>query len=302
MISQRKLRRASAIVAVAAAALVGVAACAGSGSDSGAEGVASSQGPSAQPFGTPNDPPADGDSSQNPEETKDAVTPTPERLQREASIDLTVSDVDEAATKVRRTASSVGGQISSEQISTSATVVVEVPTERLEAALDALEAIGVVDNRSLSTTNVTSEYVDTEARIRTAKASVARLRALMSTATKLSDIVALEGELSSRQGDLESLQSRFDELKNTTATAPITVELTPDDVPGARDHSDTGFLAGLTAGWSALLGVLAASATALGALLPFLAALALVAGAPAWLLRRRFRRTHFAPPVASEGD
>ena len=64
-----------------------------------------------------------------------------------------------------------------------------------------------------------------ESRIKTQRASVARIRELMDQATKLSDVVTLEGELSSRQADLESLLAQQTSLKDRTSLATITLSL-----------------------------------------------------------------------------
>ena len=60
---------------------------------------------------------------------------------------------------------------------------------------------------------------------RTARASLARVRVLMDKAATIADVVALEGELSRRQADLESLQAQQRVLADQTAQATVTVRL-----------------------------------------------------------------------------
>ena len=128
------------------------------------------------------------------------------------SIALTVEDVDAAAAKVRSVALAEKGLVLSESISSEpddvvtggfSTITIAVPTARLDAALDALAEVGKVHSRTTATDDVTAQYVDTASRVETMKASVERVRALMSKATRLGDIVSLESELSRRQADLE---------------------------------------------------------------------------------------------------
>jgi hypothetical protein len=57
-----------------------------------------------------------------------------------------------------------------------------------------------------------------------------------------------------------------------------------------EEPDERGFLFGLKEGWDAFTNTVAALATVVGALLPFLLAFALI-GVPLWRLRRRFRRT-----------
>ena len=87
------------------------------------------------------------------------------------------------------------------------------------------------------------------------QASVDRVRALMSQATKLGDIVALEAELSRRQADLEATQSQLAALKDSVAMSPVEVRLSTDEQVLEQADDDTGFLAGLKAGWTAFTGL-----------------------------------------------
>jgi hypothetical protein len=78
----------------------------------------------------------------------------------------------------------------------------------------------------------------------------------------------------------------------------ITVRLsTPEKyVPPPDALEGAGFLAGLRAGWHALLDVFVVGLTVLGAVLPFLG-VGLLVGVPAWIgIRALVRRRRLAPP------
>ena len=63
----------------------------------------------------------------------------------------------------------------------------------------------------------------------------------MDQATKLSDVVTLEGELSSRQADLESLLAQQASLKDRTTLATITLDaLGAAEKPEAAEKEDDG--------------------------------------------------------------
>jgi Flp pilus assembly protein TadB len=129
------------------------------------------------------------------------------------------------------------------------------------------------------------------------QASVDRVRALMTRATDLTQVVALESELSRRQADLEALESQLAALKDSVAMSPVQVSLTT--VPGViATDAGTGFLAGLTHGWRAFTASVVVVLTVLGAVLPF-AVLALVVGIPLWWWLRRRRSAQ--PTAVSAG-
>ena len=167
-------------------------------------------------------------------------------------------------------------------------ITISVPTAQLDATLDRISAIGEVYSRNTSTQDVTAQVVDTQSRLKTMQASVERVRALMTQATKLGEIVTLEAELSRRQADLEALQSQLAALEDSVALSPVEVRLSTDEDVLADADDDTGFLAGLAAGWRAFTVSVTMLLTALGALLPFAAAAALViTPVVLWLRRRR---------------
>ena len=236
------------------------------------------------------------------------------KLARRADISITVADVDAAAAKVRAIAAAAKGMVVAEAISSEpddpslggfSSITISVPTAELDATLDRLAELGKVHSRNATTDDVTAQYVDTESRVKTMQASVDRVRALMSQATKLGEIVALEAELSRRQADLEATQSQLAALKDSVAQSPVEVRLSTDEQVLEEADDSTGFLAGLEAGWTAFTGSVTVLLTALGAVLPFAALAALVLVPLLAWLRRRAPRTAAptqpavpAPPAA----
>jgi hypothetical protein len=168
----------------------------------------------------------------------------------------------------------------------SSTTTLRVDPGRVDALLRDLSALGTVVSSSRSSDDVTAEVADVGARVSNAEASVARVRALMARAGSIGDVVALEGELSRRQGDLEALQARQRTLADQTAQASITVTLVDSGAPVQTATADTGFLAGLRAGWDAFTSALVVALTVVGALIPFLLLLLPLAAFGWWLLRR----------------
>ena len=99
-------------------------------------------------------------------------------------------------------------------------------------------------------------------------------RALLAQAKSLNDLVMLESEVANRESDLASLQAKKRRLADLTALSTITVVAArAGRRAGRRRRGPPGFLAGLKAGWNALLASLGVLLTVLGALLPWLVAL-----------------------------
>lgn len=229
---------------------------------------------------------------------------------RTVSITVQVKDVPKALAKVRTTTENAGGFVGSETTtlneeegiegeegSESTDIVLRVPVAEYERVLEALEGTGKLLNREAEAEDVTEQVVDVESRLTTQRASVNRIRELMDKATKLSDVVTLEGELSRRQADLESLLSRQASLKNRTSLATINLSLSESPVKESDEDDDPGFLDALAGGWSAFVTMLRWIVVTLAAVLPFAAAAALLVFA--WLRLTRTRRQDPAPATVT---
>jgi hypothetical protein len=189
-------------------------------------------------------------------------------------------------------ATRVGGEVDSDDRTSgkyaSATLVLRVPPDTLSATLTALSRLGIERSRELSTQDVTSKVADVNSRVTSARDSIARLRVLYAHAVKVSDVIAIESELAERESDLESLEAQQRALDAQTSMATVTLSLAAAAAVPPVHHERTGFLGGLENGWDAFAGAAAWVATAVGALLPFLVLLGLVAVA-ARLLWPRMR-------------
>jgi hypothetical protein len=145
--------------------------------------------------------------------------------------------------------------------------------------------------------------VDTQARLAAQKASVARVRTLLNKATTIGQIVQVEGELTRREADLESLEGTLNVLKSQTSLATISVHIasappaptpTPSatpTVPPKPKKPIHGFSGGLKAGSHSFVTGAVGVATVLGALLPYLALLLAIA-VLTFFVRRSWLRGH----------
>jgi hypothetical protein len=207
--------------------------------------------------------------------------------------DLTVvvthgTTVTARADLAARIATRAGGEIDTDDRTAgkdaSATQVFRVPPQQLSPVLDQLgRQLGKERSRHVSTQDVTAKVADVSSRVASAQQAIARLRGLYAHAVKVSDVISIESELSSRESDLESLQAQQRALAKETSTAVITLTLLAAAPPPPTTHHRTGFVRGLASGWDAFTRTLGAFATGLGAVLPFVV-LMLVLGAAGRLL------------------
>jgi hypothetical protein len=216
-------------------------------------------------------------------------------LVRTATVELTATDVGDTVDRARDIAATEGGYAGGEEVrQDAATLTLRIPADRFDKALGELSGLGNVISRDQSAEDVTEQVVDLNSRITTQRASVDRVRALLARAATVEEIVRIEGELTSREADLESLEQRQQALSGQVAMSTVTIRVSRTDaVPAPPRAESSGFLAGLSDGWGAFLDAGAGTLRVLGAMLPFLLAL----GVPAALVLRWWRRRRTAAVV-----
>jgi hypothetical protein len=171
-----------------------------------------------------------------------------------------------------------------------------------------IAAIGSVVSLQETTDDVTAQLIDLDSRTKTMKASVDRVRLLLTKAERLGDVISIESELASREADLESLQRQQAALAGQASLSTITVTLQgsvtgipkPRPTPVVTPVARSGFLGGLANGWDAVRKIGRAVLLVIGTIIPFLPVVAvlLIAG---WLWRRRLHR-NTRPILAPAGD
>lgn len=243
--------------------------------------------------------------------------PADRKIIATADVSVRTRNVSTAAATLRASVSTAGGYVETEQAVTaptpfdgdgevipmpvktsSITMRLRVPTARFDGLLKRLDTLGVVTSRSVGAQDVTSEVVDVESRIVSAKASISRMQVLYEKAQSIADVAAIESELSRRQADLESLLARQKQLADQTSLATIGVTLFDDSLPqpaAPKTGVAKAFDDALETFGNALRNILVAVA----AVLPFLV-LGLLFGFPIYrVLRRRSARS--ASAVAAVG-
>ena len=217
---------------------------------------------------------------------------------------LQVKDVDSAADRAVTIAEDVEGYVGSDQRTDAdsdaeATVSLRIPAKQFTDTVNQIAKLGKELGRDITAEDVSEPLVDLDARIAGMKASVKRTRALLARAETIADISTVEKELTDRESALAELEARKRSLANKVEFSTLTVTFSAK-AAAPPPPAEIGFAAGLKAGWYAFKLSVRVILTVLGAVLPFLIAIAVPVLAAVWLLRRR-RRPRVAPAAATPG-
>jgi hypothetical protein len=313
-------RRVGVMVVAALVVLVGAGACS-AGSTSASSGAANEAAAPASPLAAPAESPTDagapaagsGAKSDSPSFKTDAlgasVTQPTGSFISTATMTVEVTDVAAVKPKVVAVAQEEGGALFGEETSLAgrsrSTITLKVPPASFNRVLERLAALGTLANQQVKTDDVTQKVIDLDARIAASSASLDRVRGLLGDAKSITDIAYLEGEVTRRQADLESLRGQKKTLQGRIDLATVAVTLdggtldaTPAERERRRDAEPTPptFLGGLSAGWAAAVALTNVTLAVVGALLPFLPLLVIVVLVVRWVRRRRRARPSGSGP------
>jgi hypothetical protein len=130
--------------------------------------------------------------------------------------------------------------------------VIRIPAERFDGFVKVIEVLaGEIELRDFSTQDVTEQYIDVEARLRTKKEFETRYLQLLKKANNVKDMLAVENQISEVRSEIESMQGKINYLNDQVGFSTLTVRYHQTFVP------DLGFGSRLSrsfvAGWHGLL-------------------------------------------------
>lgn len=167
-----------------------------------------------------------------------------QRIIKTADLAISVDGVDNKTQDVINIATGRGGFVQSSTVtenddgSQNGYVTVRVPTDKFEDTLTAIKDLAVRVNReSINGQDVTEQYTDLEARLRSAQAQEEQYLEILDKATSVQDILSVQSYLQSIRYEVESLQGQLQSLGNQTDYSTISVSLEEDvrvQVPTAK--------------------------------------------------------------------
>jgi hypothetical protein len=216
---------------------------------------------------------------------------------------IRATDVARSADKATQIVTVAGGHVSEEKSNTysdnsESVITFKIPTNQYQSVLARLSReLGKRESLHQGTEDVTEQVADVDSRLKSARTTLDQFRTLLTKASKIGEVLEVEREISSREADLEALQSRQKTLAAQTNMATLTLTLVSPTAKTPKPVEEpSGFLGGLATGWKTLVSAVKVGLTIFGVLLPWLVVLAVV-----WLIGRvalrRARPRPSAPPA-----
>jgi hypothetical protein len=171
--------------------------------------------------------------------------------------------------------------------SRSGNLLIRVPMQSFDLAVHDLSALGTVDKQSENGQDVTSQYVDLNARLRTWQSQENVLLRLMNQAHSINDTMQVQRELQQVQFQIEDIKGQLRVLNDQTALGTIQLDLHEPGVsvaPSPKTEPKPSLADAWDQAVAGFLGVISLVIVGLGYVIP-LAAI----GGCVWLVYRRVK-------------
>ena len=166
---------------------------------------------------------------------------TQERLVIEnADLAIVVKDPKARMAEINALANELGGYVVSSNLYQSftsfgmevpeATIVIRVPSERLDEALTRIKEDAVdIEYENRSGQDVTNLYIDLQAQLKAKQAAEAKLLEIMDQATRAEDVLAIYLQVQQVQTQIEQLKGQIQYYDESVATSSISVRLIAEE-------------------------------------------------------------------------
>jgi hypothetical protein len=221
------------------------------------------------------------------------------QIARVGSISLFVPNVDKAITAVSAIARVQTGDVLSlddtakneQGGAPSADMELRVPDYRFEATMRDLTRVGNPRARSISAEDLTTQIVDSAARLRNLRRTEADIAKIMDRSGSVGQILEAESQLSSVREQIETLDAELKDMRNRVSYSTISVSLAAE-VAGVPAESSAS--AQLVSEWHAALHAVSQFTIGLISVLVWATAFVpylLLTALCWWLVKRRLSRT-----------
>jgi len=225
------------------------------------------------------------------------------KIVQTASVRLQVKEVGGAFEEVGRIATAAGGFVASSNFSLQgesqiATATIRVPATRYQEVLSQVRTLGVkVESETSNASDVTEEFSDLGARLRTLEATETQLLQLLGQAKNINEVLQVQDRLNSTRGQIEQVKGRMALLDKLSDLATLTVHLRPV-VAVARNHTGgTDLGAKVSEAWDGSIEFLGAIAGGVLTVVVFAWWVPIFA-VPGYVALGRLMRTHPEEPKA----
>jgi len=180
-----------------------------------------------------------------------------QKLIKEAWVEFETSSLENTRTTVYQAVKKHKGYVSSDKeyqgsYRVSNTIIIRIPSGNFDSFLhDATAEVKQFDKKEINIRDVTEEFLDIEARLKTKKELENRYLELLQKAKNVSEMLEIEREIGKLRADIEAMTGRMKYLQSQVSFSTVTLTFYEKD----PEKSELGqkFKTGLQDGWNYLI-------------------------------------------------
>lgn len=164
------------------------------------------------------------------------INPEDRKIVKNGSISILVKNVDETAKQIYDKAISLGGYTSGSNFynsgkneSKAGYIRLRIPVDKVDEFIKSVKVLAIsVQNETINSNDVTSDFIDLQAIIKNLEVSETQLQGLMNKAGKVSEVLEVQRELTNTRTQIEQLKGQLKYLEGSSALSDITVNIAID--------------------------------------------------------------------------
>ncbi len=151
------------------------------------------------------------------------------KIIKEGNIRFETASVDKTEKEIKKMVAEFGGYVGSEFTNNyegriEHTITVRVPEDKFNKLIERVSSLAEkIESKNINSMDVTEEYIDIEARIKTKKELESRYKEILKKATRVDEILNIEREMGNLRAEIESLEGRMNYLKNRVSLSTLTI-------------------------------------------------------------------------------
>lgn len=162
----------------------------------------------------------------------------PRMIVRTANVKIVVADTAKTVDAITQSIEAQGGYVAGSHIWRDgellrATLTLRVPSDKLTPTLTAIRTFAKrVENETISSEDVSQEYVDLESQLRNLEATETELRELMTdirkNAKKAQEVLEIHQQITAIRAQIEQIKGRMRYLGQVTSLSAVSLEIAPN--------------------------------------------------------------------------
>lgn len=152
------------------------------------------------------------------------------KIIKEGEISFETANLKETESLITKTVNEMGGYVANDNVFSNEDrithrMTLRVPADKFDQLLTKIsESAKKLDRKTISALDVTEEYIDVEARIKTKKELESRYKELLVKAKTVEDLLSIEKEIGTLRTEIESIEGRLRYLQDRVSLSSLTIE------------------------------------------------------------------------------